>query len=166
MISIDVYSGKAETQTEQNLNFLEPEKSQKQTNQSLPAPIPDQEVDIPIVIVEDIPTSVLTTETASQSTVPNLVPDTVPKITKPTDQTEKVDTAEIPTLKPKGQSSTRLLPTRPENRKASIPSAASELGIRTSPDKSIGEGKYFSARLYEITLYFQFYRKLDLVQNH
>jgi len=128
-------TSEAETQTEQNLNFLEPEKSPEQTNQSLPVPIPDQEVDIPIVIVEDIPpSSELTTETAPQSTVHNSV--TVQKIIKPTDKTERVDTPEIPTQKPKGQSSTRLLPTRSENRKSS---AASELGIRTSPDKSIGE---------------------------
>ena len=101
-------------------------------------PIPDQEVDIPIVIVEDIPpSSELSTETTPQSTVHNSV--TVQKIIKPTDKTDRVDTPEIPTQKPKGQSSTRLLPTRSENRKSS---AASELGIRTSPDKSIGEGKY------------------------
>ena len=50
-----VYPCKAETQTEQNLNFLEPEKSVQQTNQipAVPTSTAEQEkeVDIPIVIV-------------------------------------------------------------------------------------------------------------------
>ena len=147
---IIVYSCKAETQTEQNLNILEPEQSLEKINQSLPVPIPDQEVDIPIVIVEDIPSSVLTSETPSQSTVPNKVQ----KVIIPADSTEveklATCTLEIPTQKPKdqslAQSSTpspqRILPSRSEHRKNAVPTAASELGVRTSPDKSIGEGKY------------------------
>ena len=147
---IIVYSCKAETQTEQNLNILEPEQSLEKINQSLPVPIPDQEVDIPIVIVEDIPSSVLTSETPSQSTVPNKVQ----KVIIPADSTEveklATCTSEIPTQKPKdqslAQSSTpspqRILPSRSEHRKNAVPTAASELGVRTSPDKSIGEGKY------------------------
>ena len=139
-----VYPCKAETQTEQNLNFLEPEKSVQQKNQvpAVPSSTAEQEkeVDIPIVIVEDIPPSAVATDSQNCATQPN----TVQKIIIPTETilTSATYKPEIPTDKPKGPSPTRLLPSRSENRKSSIPSAASELGIRTSPDKSIGEGKH------------------------
>jgi len=98
----------------------------------------EKEVDIPIVIVEDIPPNAVATDSQNCATQPN----TVQKIIIPTETTSATYKPEIPTDKPKGPSPTRLLPSRSENRKSSIPSAASELGIRTSPDKSIGEGKH------------------------
>jgi hypothetical protein len=132
-------TSEAETQTEQNLNFLEPEKSTQQKTQTptVPSSEHEKEVDIPIVIVEDIPPSVVTPDSPNCATLPN----TVQNIIIPTETIETSATykPEIPTDKPKGPSPTRLLPSRSENRKSSIPSAASELGIRTSPDKSIGE---------------------------
>ena len=134
-----VYPSKAETQTEQNLNFLEPDKSAQQKTPAVPIFDQEKEVDIPIVIVEDIPPSAVT-DSQNCETLPN----TVQKIIIPTETietTSATNKAETPIEKPKGPSPTRLLPSRSENRKSSIPSAASELGIRTSPDKSIGEGK-------------------------
>jgi len=152
-------TSEAETQTEQNLHFLDAEQpAQGSTDRKVgprePSPEPahqkipkvpisevdqEKEVDIPIVIVEDIPASVVTTETASQNTVPSTVPNTVQNIPIPTETIEKCASPEISIEKPKGPSSTRLIPNRSETRKSSLPSAASELGIRTSPDKSIGE---------------------------
>jgi len=100
----------------------------------------EKEVDIPIVIVEDIPPSVVTPDSPNCATLPNTVQNTI--IPTETIETSATYKPEIPTDKPKGPSPTRLLPSRSENRKSSISSAASELGIRTSPDKSIGEGKH------------------------
>lgn len=136
-------TSEAETQTEQNLNFLEPDQSAQQKNLTSPVSISntEKEVDIQIVIFEDLPQKTVATETDSQNTVSSKEPNTVPNCIISTEIITKCAPykPEIPTDKPKGPSPTRLLPSRSENRKSSIPSAASELGIRTSSEKSIGE---------------------------